>query len=81
MRQVKRIERILFPISDVEVSSYNEDISDISFYILEIIEGWLMFIRVYIDHKENTTIIKKKETINVSVVKNILFEREAHIWK
>ena len=39
MRQVKRIERILFPISDVEVSSYNEDISDISFYILEIIEG------------------------------------------
>ena len=38
-----------------------------------------MFIRVYIDHKENTTIIKKKETINVSVVKNILFEREAHI--
>ena len=37
MRQVKRIGRILFPISDVDVSSHNEDISDISLYILEII--------------------------------------------
>jgi len=39
-----------------------------------------MFIRVYVNHKENTVIIKKREIINVFIVKNVLSKRKAYIY-
>ena len=41
----------------------------------------MVFIRVNVDHKESTAVIKKRETNNVSMVKDILSEREPHISK
>jgi len=32
-----------------------------------------MFIRVIIDYEENTTVVKKENTINFSIIKKILF--------
>ena len=42
----------------------------------------MVFIRVNVDHKkESTAVIEKRETNNVSMIKNILSEREPHISK
>ena len=40
-----------------------------------------MLIRVNVDHKESIAIIEKRETNNVSVVKDVLFEREPYVSK
>ena len=40
-----------------------------------------MFIKVNVDHKESTAVIEKRETNNVSIVKDILSKREPHISK
>ena len=39
MKRIEEIYKISISITDVEVSNHSEDISDISLYILEIIQG------------------------------------------
>jgi len=73
MSWIEKIGQILFSIPDIEIPSYDKNVTKISFSILKILWSCLMFIEVNIDYKENTTIIKKGKTINVSVIKNILF--------
>jgi len=41
----------------------------------------LILIRVNVDHKESIAIIEKREINNVSVVKDVLFERESYCYE
>lgn len=54
---------------------------NISFSILEILESWLIIIRVDIDYEENVTIVKKEKTTNVPVIKKVFSQRELHVRK
>ena len=38
-----------------------------------------MIIWVYVDHKENITIIKERKITNVLIIKNVLSERNIYI--
>jgi len=40
-----------------------------------------MAIWVYVDYKENITIIREKERTNVLMTKNVLSKKETHISK
>ena len=40
-----------------------------------------MFIRINFDHKKNKTIIKKRKTINISIIKNVFSKRKSYIEK
>jgi len=40
-----------------------------------------VFIWVNVDHKESTAVIEKRETNNISMVKDILSKRKPHISK
>ena len=79
MSWVEWIRGILFPISDIEVLSYDKNIIEISLSILEILSSYLMIIWVYVDYKENITIIKERKTTNVSIIKNVLSKRKIYI--
>ena len=74
-----RIRKISISISNIEVSSHNENITNIDFSILKILWGQLMFIWIDIYYKENNTIVKEWKAINVSVVQNVFFERKVQI--
>ena len=51
----------------------------IGFNILEILQSYLIIIRINIDHEENKTIIKEQKVVDVSMVK-ISFLREKDKW-
>jgi len=40
-----------------------------------------MFIGINIDHEENETIIKEWKTVDISMIKNVFFKREASVSK
>jgi len=71
------MRQIPFSVSDIEVSSYNKNVTEIGFSIYKILESYLIFIRVNIDHKENETIIEKGKAIDdISVIKDVLSQRK-----
>ena len=77
MSWIERMRQIPFSVSDIEVSSYNKNVTEIGFSIYKILESYLIFIRVNIDHKENETIIEKGKAIDdISVIKDVLSQRK-----
>ena len=60
---MKKIKRVLDTISNVKITSYNKNILKIYFSILEIFWSKLVIIWIYIEHKENISVIKKEKQL------------------
>jgi len=62
MRRVVWVARILKTISNIKNTSHDKDVVDIDFSILEILQGRLRQIRIYVNKKVNANAIEKRNT-------------------
>ena len=65
-------------IPNIKVPSYDKDVIDVDFSILEMLQSQLGQVRVYINKKVNGTAIEKQNVQNIFMVKNIIFKRKTH---
>jgi len=80
IRRMKWITQISKTISNIKFPSHNKDIINVNLSILEILQSWLRWIRVYINKKLNGTVIEKK-MYEISLWLRTLFQREKRIKK
>ena len=68
MDQIMREKMILAMVSNIKISSHNEDITNVSFSILEILQSCLR--RIWIN--VNWSAIEEGNIINIPMIKNVL---------
>jgi len=65
MNRIMREERILDMVSNIKISSHSEDVTDVSFSILEILQSCLRRIWINVYQKINWATIEEGNARNI----------------
>ena len=61
---------------DVEVTHHNKNIVDVDFSILQILQSQMRRIRVYIQNIMTDTVVRKRNKIDIPMIKNVIAKEE-----
>ena len=61
---------------NVKITYHDKNIMNINLSILKILQGWLRWIRINVDQKENRPLIEEWNIRNVSMIKNVISQWE-----
>ena len=74
-----RIQWVPITISDIKVSYHDENIVNINLNILKIFQDCLIFIWVDVNNKENNTVVKEWNEVNIPMVYDIFSKWEIQL--
>ena len=61
---------------NVKITYHDKNIMNNNLSILKILQGWLRWIRINVDQKENRPLIEEWNIRNVSMIKNVISQWE-----
>jgi len=71
MRWMVRVESVLQIIPNIKVTKHNQNVSNIGFSILKILQSWLKRVRINVHHIESIIIVEEWNKQNISVIKKV----------